>query len=57
MILLLLRIELCDYELNLLSCILLQILLVSIRYQACRDEDSCLVNDYAQSAGPVPVQP
>ena len=40
MILLLLRIELSDYELNLLSCILFKILLVSIRYQAGRNEDS-----------------
>ena len=44
---------------NSISCpaYFVKILLVSIRYQAGRNEDSCLVNDYAQSAGQVPVQP
>ena len=42
-----LRIELCDYELNLLSCVLLQVLLVCVGYEACRDEDPGLINDHA----------
>ena len=42
-----LRIELCDYELNLLSCILFKILLVSIRYQAGRNKDSGLIHNNA----------
>ena len=41
------RIELCNYEADLLAFILSQILLIGIRYQACRDEYSCFIYDYA----------
>ena len=41
------RIKLTDDEFNLLILIFAQILLISIGYQACRDEDSCLIYDYA----------
>ena len=41
-----LGIVLADHEFNLLSCILGQILLISIGYQACGDEDSYFVHDY-----------
>ena len=41
-----LGIVLADHEFNLLSCILGQILLISIGYQACGDEDSYFVHNY-----------
>lgn len=41
-----LGIVLADHEFDLLSGILGQILLISIGYQACGDEDSYFVHDY-----------
>ncbi len=41
------RIELCDNELDLLTSIFRKIFLIVLGYQACRDEDSCLIHDYA----------
>ena len=38
------RIELADHEFDLLILIFIQILLISIWYQACRDKYSCLVD-------------
>ena len=42
---------LSDHELDLLTEILVQILLISIGYQACRDEYSYFINYYTESAG------
>ena len=39
-----LRIEFSDYKLNLLISIFAEVFLISIRYQACRNEDSGLIN-------------
>src|SRR5699024_4279462 len=44
------RIELSDHKFDFLICIFGKIFLVYIRYQACRNKDSCLVNHNAQSA-------
>ena len=42
-----LRIVLADYEFNILSCIFVQILFISIGYKACRDENSNFLHYYA----------
>ena len=42
-----LRVELCDYEFNLLICIFCKILLIGVGYKACRDKDSGLIHNNA----------
>ena len=45
-----LRIVLADYKLNLLACILGQILFINIRHKACRDKDSDLIYHNTETA-------